>query len=269
MTAHISHKYIESHWLVFAVQGIFALLFGCVALFTTLTELPILVAMASSILLILGIVEFFNLLHREHQKHGLATTAVIALSELAIAVALLLTIGQNVAWHVTIVAVYALLRGVFEIVNAMQPNMEATDRFAWLVCGVCGVLFGFAILNAGHLNQNTAFITYFGAYLMIFGVTNLFYGVHNRNEKLELIAERRLAAKKRSLAAKFTASKNKPSSSSKSSAKSAKRTSASTPATLKAPKFAKVTAKNSAKPGVKSIKTGTKPSSKTTKSRRK
>lgn len=197
MSANISHKYIESHWLIFTIQGLVALSFGTVALFTGITDISVLVAIASVTLLTLGTIEFFNLLYREHNHQNLGLTTIIALVELSIAVFLLFTLGRNVALHICVIACYTLVRGIFEIINALRPKIEATDRFIWLMCGICGAVFGFAILNAGHFANNTAFITYFGAYLMLFGMTNLFYGVHNRNEKLELVAERRLAAKNR------------------------------------------------------------------------
>lgn len=222
MTANISHRYIESHWLVFVIQGLVALFFGSIALFTGRQDPTSLVAIASISLLTLGTIEFFNLLHRERTKHGFGFAAIIALAELSVALTLLMTIGQNIAWHVVLIAGYVLARGIFDALNALRVDIEATDRFAWLACGICGAVFGFAILNGSHLRQGTAFVSFFGAYLMISGLTNLFYGIHNRNEKLELLAERRLAAKQRRLCPALKSSKS--SKSSKSTSKKSKTT---------------------------------------------
>ena len=61
-------KYIDSHWLYFAVQGVIALLFGWFVAFTGINDSTTLVSCASIVMLGLGAIELTNLLHRTRLK---------------------------------------------------------------------------------------------------------------------------------------------------------------------------------------------------------
>lgn len=186
-------KYIESHWLIFVVQGVVALLFGWFVMFTGVSDVQALIPIVAISILCLGIIQTVNLLHREHYQHGRGLTVLIALMDIAASLVLFLTMGQNVAWQLVIIAGYTLIRGLLEIFLAFVSISDATDRFIWLVCGICGVILGFVILNSGHFTETTTFIKFFGSYMMIFGVSSLTYGAHNHNRKLEATEERQAA----------------------------------------------------------------------------
>lgn len=202
-------KYIESHWLVFAFQGLIGLLFGWFIMFTGVKDTVSLVAVVASTLLAIGIVDLFNLLHRNRTKRNWGFTVVLTVLEIGIALALLLTLQQNAVWQLVLIAVYTIFRGLFEIFVGLKSLTDPTDRFMWVICGMCGIIIGFVIFNSGHLETNT-FIKIFGTYMLIYGVTNLIYGVHNKNEQAEQKELRRKAAEKRRREkAKLEAEKNR------------------------------------------------------------
>ena len=89
---------------------------------------------------------------------------------------------------------YTVIRGIFELVIGFRTTVDPTDRFIWVLCGVCGIVFGFVIFNSGHL-ANVDFIRFFGAYMMILGVSSLIYGIHNREQRIEDREARSLAAR--------------------------------------------------------------------------
>ena len=186
-------KYIDSRWPVFAVQGIIALLFGWFVMFTGNNDVKALVVVVGVTLLSLGMIEAFNLLHRAHTRSTLGLSLAIALFEVGVALSLLLSLDQNPAWHLTIVAVYTLVRGVFEILIGLRSIDDSTDRSIWVICGICGSIVGFAILNSGHFTNTTTFVKFFGSYMMIFGLCNLIYGVHNRDQGKVYLAEKSAA----------------------------------------------------------------------------
>lgn len=180
----IQRKYIDSHWLVFGVEGVVALIFGWFVLFSSSQDTTFLVATVSCMLLILGLIELFNVLHREHFRRTWGFSAVIAVFELVTALVLFTSLTQNPAIAMTILSIYALVRGVFEILIALRSVDDSTDRFIWLLCGICGIIFAFIVFNSGHFTPGT-FVKFFGSYLMIIGLSNLIYGVHNRDQKEE------------------------------------------------------------------------------------
>lgn len=188
-------KYIDSHWGIFALQGIVALLFGWFALFTSSSDIQTLVIVVGSVLLSLGIIELLNLLARTRTKNTWGVSLVMAILEISAGLALLFTYEQNVAWHLIVIAAYTILRGIFEIILGLKAIDDLTDKFIWILAGVCACIMGIVILNTGHLGT-TPFIKYFGSYMMVFGVVNLIYSVHNNEQRKEYRSEK-LAAKKK------------------------------------------------------------------------
>ena len=144
----------------------------------------------------MGIVELFNALHREHNKSGWAVTLIIAAIDLAIALSLIFTIQENAAWHLTLIAMYTLVRGIIEILIGLKVPDDSTDRFIWIICGICGAIMGVVIFNSGLLRE-ADFVRFFGAYMLILGTSSLIYGIHNRAQKLEAKITRAKSSKKR------------------------------------------------------------------------
>lgn len=192
--AHIKRKYIDSHWLVFIFQGAIALLFGCATLFTGDSSSTSLVPIVGISLLALAVVEFANSIYRSYNRQGWGVSTGIALFDALFGLLLLFVINEGMVWHLVLVSIYTILRGIFEIVIAFRTTVDPTDRFIWALCGVCGIVFGIVIFNSGHL-ANVDFVRFFGAYMMILGVSSLIYSIHNRDQQREDRQARSEAAK--------------------------------------------------------------------------
>lgn len=199
--AHIKRKYIDSHWLVFIFQGIIALLFGCLTLFTSDQSSTSLTPVIGVFLLALSIVEFANSVYRSYNRHGWVISTAIAIFDAIFGLLLLFTANETMTWHLVIIAAYTLLRGIFEVVIGFRTTVDPTDRFIWCLCGLCGLLFAIVIFNSGHL-ANVDFVRFFGAYMLILGVSSLIYSIHNREQQLEDRLARSEAAHNRTEAAK-------------------------------------------------------------------
>lgn len=196
-------KYIDSHWGVFALQGVVALLFGWFALFTGSSDVQTLVVIVGSVLLSLGIIELFNLLIRTRTRNTWGISLLMAILEISAALSLLFTYEQNVAWHLVVVAAYTIFRGIFELILGLRSIDDLTDKFSWVLTGICGCIMGIVILNSGRLGT-THFIKYFGSYMMVFGIVNLIYSIHNHEQSKDYQAEK-VAAKKAKAAVKNSA----------------------------------------------------------------
>ena len=179
--------------MFYAFQGVASILFGAYLLFTNVTAISSLTATIGIALLCLGVIEIFSLLYRRHYGKSLSLSLILAASEVIIAFMLLFTQDYNMAWALTILAIYTIGRGVLEILLAFTAITDKTDRFMWATCGICGAIIGIVILNSGGFADQTTFVRFFSAYMMIYGVTNLIYGVHNRNELAEQKEARKIA----------------------------------------------------------------------------
>ena len=195
-------KYIESHWVIYAFQGIISLLFGAGMLFAGSDSVSSLIAICGITLLSLGIIETFNLLYRKHFGGSLTLSLILAIAEVIVALMLLLTKDYNMVWPLALLAIYTIGRGVLEIILSFTSITDYTDQFMWVVCGICGAIIGVVILNAGAFVDPTTFIKFFGSFMMIYGVTNLFYGIHNRNELAEQKQEQESRKRSRNILTK-------------------------------------------------------------------
>lgn len=192
--AQIKRKYIDSHWLVFIFQGAITLFFGCLTLFTSDRTSSALIPLVGVFLLALAVVEFANSLYRSHHREGWLVSTLVAIFDAGFGLALLFVASQGMVWHLSLLAAYTVFRGIFEIIIGFRTTVDPTDRFIWILCGIAGIIFGFAIFNSGHL-ENVDFLRFFGAYMLIFGVSSLIYGRHNREQGIEDREARSLAAK--------------------------------------------------------------------------
>lgn len=182
--AQVKRKYIDSHWLVFIFQGAIALLFGCLTLFTSGSTSSGLVPVIGIFLLALAVVEFANSIYRSYNRQGWVVSTGVAIFDAIFGVLLLFMVNEGVTWHLVMIAVYTLLRGLFELAIGFRTTVDPTDRFIWCLCGLCGLVFSIVIFNSGHL-ANIDFVRFFGAYMMIFGVSSLIYSAHNRIQQRE------------------------------------------------------------------------------------
>lgn len=181
--AQIKRSYIDSHWLVFVFQGAIALLFGCFTLFTSDKSPVSLIPAIGLFLLALAVVEFANSIYRSHNQQGWLVSTGIAVFDAVFSMLLLFATDQGMAWQLVILALYTVLRGIFELLLGFT-TVDPTDRFIWALCGLAGIVFGIVIFNSGHL-QNIDFVRFFGAYMLILGVCSLIYSFDNRKQQLE------------------------------------------------------------------------------------
>lgn len=194
--AQVKRKYIDSHWLVFFFQGAIALIFGCITLFAADQTLADLTRIIGVSLLALAVVELANLIHRSFKRQGWLVSILVALFDLGFGIAILCLANQDPVWRISMLASYTLIRGIFEILLGFRTTVDPTDRFIWVLCGICGAIFGIVIFNSGHL-KGVDFIRFFGTYLLILGVSSLIYGAHNRTQQLEAGGASRSATNKR------------------------------------------------------------------------
>lgn len=202
--AHINRKYIDSHWLIFAIKGLIAIGIGGFTLFSPYRSLSSVIAVVGIFLLSFSIIEFINALYRAHQKTGWAVAVALAIIDAVIALALLFTANQDASWHLYLVAAYTFFRGFAEIIAGFRATVDPTDRFTWVFSGMIGAIMGIVILNS-----NEFFIRFFGVYLIILGTCSLFYGVHNRAQKIEDKIARQEAAARGAKTRKLNARKTR------------------------------------------------------------
>ena len=197
-------KFIESHWLTFAMKGAISVVAGMCLMFANGWNTEILIHIVGWTMIGLGLIELVNMIHRSHKQANWGFPLFLGLLEIAIAIILLITtipglgIEQQIPFRIATLSGYVLFASVVTIFIGFASFTNMTDRFMWIVNGMLGSVLAF-VLFAGSGLSITMHIELFGTYLLINGLTDLFFGVHSHDEKLQDKADRaakRLAAKK-------------------------------------------------------------------------
>lgn len=197
-------KFIESHWLTFAMKGAISIVAGMCLMFANGWNTEILIHIVGWTMIGLGLIELINMVHRSHKQANWGFPLFLGLLEIVIAVILLVSsipglgIEYQIPFRIATLSAYVLFASVVTIFIGFSSFTNLTDRFMWIVNGMLGSVLAF-VLFAGSGLSVTMHIELFGVYLLINGLTDLFFGVHSHDEKLQDKADRaakRLAAKK-------------------------------------------------------------------------
>ena len=183
--ANTKRKYIESHWLIFGLRGLVALLAGWYIMFSSNQSIPHFVIFIGAVLISLALIEVFNMIHRRVRQHGWGLPLGVAVIEAGVGVVMITANSTSYELHIALLAGYTLLRGLASIVIGAVSAYNFTDRFLWLVCGIVGCIIGFVILADPGLSETT-FVKIFGSFLMVFGITNIIFAAHSYDELKQL-----------------------------------------------------------------------------------
>lgn len=182
--AHINRRYIDKHWSIFIVRGVFAGVFGFLVLFGGLNSLDGVTAMVGVLLLMMGIIDSVGALYSSTKKRGWVNSVIDALIDIFAALALLFFAKDNLVTSLVIISIYVLASGLIDILHGFLSTVDPTDKFIRVITGILGCVMGAVILNAGGFEVMT-FVRFFGVYMIIVGVTSMIYGVHNRSQNIE------------------------------------------------------------------------------------
>ena len=182
--AKINRRFIDKHWLMFALRGGLATAFGFLILFGGLGDFNLVISMIVIFLLIMGVIDATGALYNSVKKHGWFNSVIDALIDVVAAVCLLFLAQDNFVACTIVLAIYTFGSGIIDVFHGFLSTVDPTDRFIRILAGIIGIITGFVILNAGDFELMT-FVRFFGAYLLIVGVTSMIYGVHNRAQDVE------------------------------------------------------------------------------------
>ncbi len=189
-------KFIESHWLTFAMKGVISIVAGLCMMFATGGDTEILIKIVGWTMVGLGVIEIANMIHRSRRQHNWGFPLFLGLLEIGIAISVLCTslpgIGsfeQIVPWRISILSGYVLFASIATIIIGFGSFTNMTDRFMWIVNGMLGCVLAF-VMFAGSGLSPTTHIELFGTYLMINGITDLFFGIHSRDQAIEVKEDR-------------------------------------------------------------------------------
>lgn len=179
---------LARNWWALAIRGVAAIIFGLLALLLPGVTLAALILLFAAYALVDGI---FNLVaalrgHTGERPRWLLT--VEGLASIAAGIVAFALPGLTALVLVYVIAVWALITGVLEVVAAIRLRDEIPNEW-WLVAsGVLSVVFGLLLViapGAGVL----ALVLWVGAYAIVFGALLIGLAFRLRREQPEVRAD--------------------------------------------------------------------------------
>lgn len=161
---------LSRHWWLLALRGLAAIIFGILAFAMPGITLAVLVILFGAYALVDGVLAIITAFRGDaHHRVWLAIEGVIGVLAGLVAFA-----APDFAALVLlyIIAVWAILTGIVEIVVALRLRQAITNELGLIIGGILSVLFGVVLIlapGAGAL----AVIYLLGAYAIFFGISLL------------------------------------------------------------------------------------------------
>lgn len=193
----VKKKYIESHWLIFALLGVVTFVAGLYLMFSRSEDLTRYITIIGYMLIGLAVVQIINIIYRKRRQYSWGIPLGIGVVELGVGLVLVLTATLSYEFHIALIAGYVLLRSISSIVSGFSSFTNMTDKFMWVVYGMVGAVLGFILLADPGVSKVT-FIRVFATFMLIAGLTNLMFGIHSKDElrlEKEARAQKRVASK--------------------------------------------------------------------------
>jgi uncharacterized membrane protein HdeD (DUF308 family) len=153
------------NWWVLLLRGIFAVLFGVMAFLWPGITLVTLILLCGLYFIVDGITE--TVMGGRSRTWSLLIAGVLSI------IAGVLTFfypGVTAFVLLVLVAAWAVIRGIFEVIAAIRLRRELANEWLLVIAGVISILFGVLLLSnpaAGAL----AMVWLIGLYALLFGIT--------------------------------------------------------------------------------------------------
>jgi uncharacterized membrane protein HdeD (DUF308 family) len=172
---------LAQNWWAIALRGVFAILFGLIALFVPGATILSLVFLFSAYMLVDGVFGIVAGVRAASAGQRWGWFILEGLANIAIGVIAFLWPGLTVVAFVLMLAAWSLVTGIFMVVAAFKLN--PTYGRGWLVfSGIVSVLFGIALVIAPLIGA-VVLTWWLGAYAVVFGIGLLILAFKLRSHK--------------------------------------------------------------------------------------
>jgi uncharacterized membrane protein HdeD (DUF308 family) len=166
---------LARNWWALELRGALTVAFGLLALFLPGITLGALVLVFGIYVLAEGTVLLITSLNKRHAQHWWITL-LQGLAGIGAGIVTFAWPGITAVALLAIIAVWAVLTGILEIVGALRLRKEIKGEWLLILSGILSLLFAYILFSnpgAGAL----ALVWVIGAYAVIFGILQMLLGV--------------------------------------------------------------------------------------------
>jgi uncharacterized membrane protein HdeD (DUF308 family) len=161
---------LARYWWAIALRGLAAIIFGILAFAVPGMTLAVLVLLFGAYALVDGILELIAAFRGEtHHRGALAVEGVVSILA---GIATFAWPGLTALVLLYIIAFWAIVTGILEIVAAIRLRRVISNELGLIVGGVLSILFGIVLVAAPGTGA-LAVVFLIGAYAIVFGIAML------------------------------------------------------------------------------------------------
>jgi uncharacterized membrane protein HdeD (DUF308 family) len=167
-------------WRVILVRGVVAVLFGLLALVWPRLTLLALILLFGIYAIIDGVASFAHAFDAGRRGQNWVWPVIVGIMSIAAGIIALVWPGETALILVFIIAAWALITGISEIISGISLRREITDEWLLVLGGVISVVFGVLVFlrpGAGAL----ALVWLIGFYAIVLGAERIAFAFRVRN----------------------------------------------------------------------------------------
>ncbi len=171
------------YWWSFLLRGALATLFGLIAIFLPGITLEVMIIFFGAFLVVDGVVSFYVSLKGRGKGLNWGVLLLEGLLGIAVGVFTLIWPGITVLAIVLLVAFWAMVTGVLEIIAAVSLRNEIQGEWLLGLSGILSILFSVVLFVNPGIGAVTL-IWLIGIYAIVFGVAMIFLGLRLRKHNV-------------------------------------------------------------------------------------
>lgn len=159
-------------WWVVLLRGIVAVLFGLLAFFLPSITLIVLVLLFGVFAIVDGIISFERAFSASSRNESWIWPTIVGVLGIAAGVAAFIWPGITALVLLYIIAAWALLTGIVEIIGTIRMRREISDEWLFVLGGVLSVLFGLLVFARPGVGA-IAVVWLIGFYAIVLGIQRI------------------------------------------------------------------------------------------------
>ncbi len=169
------HKTYTRFWWLFVFRGIIAVLFGLAAILLPGITLDILVLLIGAFFFVDGIMSIVTSFGSRRVEQRWWLSLLEGIAGVLIGVITFFMPGITLVAVILMIAAWALITGVFEILAAVRLRKVITGEWFLALSGIISIIFGVVLLVTPGVGA-VALVWILGMYALFFGILLLFLG---------------------------------------------------------------------------------------------
>jgi uncharacterized membrane protein HdeD (DUF308 family) len=171
----------STNWWILAFNGLIALLFGLMAIFSPTETLKVIIMYFGIIMIIVGVAMLFGVYSSMKNKSNYGTDLISAVVTIALGVVLAFFTAKTLEIFVIVIGIWAIMLGIGQLIIMSKMESTGDSRFL-LFSGLFTIIFG-VLLFFNPFAMAAIFIIIMGIMASLIGIVLISFAFKLKNLK--------------------------------------------------------------------------------------